>query len=158
MNASKGVTSTTSLGNLFLCLTILTIKNFFLIPNLNLPLFHLKPFPLVPSQQTLLKSLPPSFLRPPFRYWKATISLLCLSPLSSTVSYCAPACHRWEEKHEHNNKFQSSVHSFTWMRWFQHNFAMYIYSMFCIFQSQCFSLCYWDTHVFRCSKSSLVPP
>jgi len=39
--------STTSLGNPFQCLTTLTVKDFFLISNLNLPSISLKPFPLV---------------------------------------------------------------------------------------------------------------
>jgi len=33
----------------------------------------LKPFPLVLSQQTPLKSLSPSFLQPTFTYWKASL-------------------------------------------------------------------------------------
>jgi len=37
----------------------------FLTSTLNLPSFSWKPFPLVQSQQTLLKNLPPSFLQPP---------------------------------------------------------------------------------------------
>ena len=37
-------------------------KRVFLISNLNLPSSSLKPFPLVLSPQTLLKSLSPSFL------------------------------------------------------------------------------------------------
>lgn len=48
----------TCIGNPCQCLTILTIKAYFLLSNLNL---HLKPFPLVLSQQTLLKSLTSSF-------------------------------------------------------------------------------------------------
>ena len=40
------------LGNLFQCLTILIIKDIFLISNLNLPSFSLKAFGLVVSQQT----------------------------------------------------------------------------------------------------------
>lgn len=42
--------------------------NFFLISNLSLPPFSLKPFPLILSQQSLLKSLFPSFLSTLFRY------------------------------------------------------------------------------------------
>ena len=49
------------------CLTTLTLKIFFLISNLNLPSFSLKPFHLVLSQQTLLKSLA-FFLTVAFRY------------------------------------------------------------------------------------------
>ena len=35
-----------ALGNLFQCLTSLTGKNFFVMSNLNLPSYSLKPFPL----------------------------------------------------------------------------------------------------------------
>ena len=45
----------------------LMVKNFFLISNLNLPSCSLKPFLLVLSQQTLLKSLSPSFLQLPLQ-------------------------------------------------------------------------------------------
>ena len=55
---------TTSLGNLFQCLTTLTVKDFFLISNLNIPSSSLKPFLLVLSQQYLLKSLSFSKLVP----------------------------------------------------------------------------------------------
>lgn len=48
------------LGNLFL--TTLTVKDFFLISILNLLFLNLKPFPLVLSEQTLIKSLYHSFL------------------------------------------------------------------------------------------------
>jgi len=48
-------------------------KIFLLTRNLNLPSFNLKPFLLVLSEKTLLKSLSPSFLQPPFRYWKAAL-------------------------------------------------------------------------------------
>jgi len=41
------------------------VKNFFLIPNLNLPSFSLEPFPLVLSLYTLVKSPFPSFLQAP---------------------------------------------------------------------------------------------
>ena len=52
--------STTSLGNWCQCFTTLTVKHFFLGSNLNLSCFSLKLFPLVLSQQILLKSLRPS--------------------------------------------------------------------------------------------------
>lgn len=51
----------------------LAVCLFLLISNLSLPLFSLIPFPLVLPQQTLLKSVPPSSLLPPFRYRKASI-------------------------------------------------------------------------------------
>lgn len=45
------------MGNLCQCLTTLIVKNC-LISNLNLLSFRVKPFPRVPSQQTLLESVP----------------------------------------------------------------------------------------------------
>ena len=50
-------------------LTTFMMKNFFLISKLSLPSFSLKPFPLVLSQLTLLKS-PLSSSSPPFRMSK----------------------------------------------------------------------------------------
>jgi len=46
LNVSRRRSSTTSLGNLCQCLTILIVKNFFLTFNLKLPSFSLNPFPL----------------------------------------------------------------------------------------------------------------
>ena len=54
--------STTSLGYLLQCLTTVIVKNVFLMSNLNLPSFSLKPLPLVLSLEALVKSLSPSFL------------------------------------------------------------------------------------------------
>ena len=51
-------TSTTSLGNLFQCLTTLTVKDFFLISSPNLCSLSLKSLTLLLSLQTLLKSCP----------------------------------------------------------------------------------------------------
>ena len=45
-----------------------TILDFFLVSNLNLPSWSLKPFPLVLSPQAQLKSLSPFFLQFPFRH------------------------------------------------------------------------------------------
>lgn len=59
---SRDGASTTSLGELFWCLTALTGKYFFCISNLNIPSLSLKPFPLALSQQIPLKNLTPSFL------------------------------------------------------------------------------------------------
>ena len=64
--------STTCLGNLFEYLTTLTVKNLFLISNLNLLSFSLKPIPLVLSPHSLITSTSSSFLQAPFKYWKAT--------------------------------------------------------------------------------------
>jgi len=61
LGVSRVETSTTSL-NLLQCLTTLTLKNSFLISILNLLSLDMKPFPLVQSQQTPLKSLSSSFL------------------------------------------------------------------------------------------------
>ncbi|KAK4814468.1 hypothetical protein QYF61_018986 [Mycteria americana] len=57
LNVSRDGASTTSLGNLFQCLTTLMVKNFFLKSSLNLPSLSLKPLLLVLSQQALLKTL-----------------------------------------------------------------------------------------------------
>jgi len=70
LNVSKDGASTISLGNLLQCLTTITVKNCFLISNLDLLSFSLKSYSLALSQQTLLKSLYSSFLQPPFRYGK----------------------------------------------------------------------------------------
>ena len=48
LNAYRDGASTTSLGNLFRCVTTLWVKNLFLISNLNLPCLSLKPSPLEP--------------------------------------------------------------------------------------------------------------
>lgn len=53
-------------GQLVLCLTDLTVKNYFLISNLNLLSFRLKPFPLVLSVNALKKSPSPSFWQASF--------------------------------------------------------------------------------------------
>ena len=66
LKISSDRASSISLGNLFHCLTTLTVKDFFLVSNLNLPSLSLKPLPLFLSQQPLLKSLSSSFLKLPF--------------------------------------------------------------------------------------------
>ena len=71
LNASRDGASTTSLGNLFQCNTILRVKNFLLISNLNPPCLSLRPSPLVLSLSTLVNSRSPSCLYSPFKYWKA---------------------------------------------------------------------------------------
>lgn len=58
LNTSKDGESTTSLGNLFLSLTVLTGKDFFLISNLNLSCLSLKQFPFFVSLQVPVK-VPP---------------------------------------------------------------------------------------------------
>ena len=73
LNVSKHKASTTSLCNLFQCFTTLTVEILFLMSSLNLCHSSLKPFPLVLSPQTVLKSMPPSYSQPPFRYQKDTI-------------------------------------------------------------------------------------
>ena len=70
LNASREGASTTSLGNLFQCLTTLTVQNFFLISSLNLPSSSLKLVPLVLLLHALIKSPSSAFLWAPFRYWK----------------------------------------------------------------------------------------
>jgi len=64
LNTARQGAATASLGNLFQCLTTLTVKNFFLISNLKLPSFSLKPFTLALSLHTLVKSPSPSLLCP----------------------------------------------------------------------------------------------
>jgi len=61
-NTAREGAATTSLGNLFKCLPILIVKNFFLISNLNLPFFSLKPLSLVLSLHAPVKSPSPAFL------------------------------------------------------------------------------------------------
>jgi len=56
LNISREGAATASLGNLGQGLTTLAIKNFFLISNLNLPSFSLKPLPLVLSLHGLVKN------------------------------------------------------------------------------------------------------
>ena len=48
--------ATASLGNLGQGLTTFIVKNFFLLSNLNLPSFKLKPLPLVLSLHALVKN------------------------------------------------------------------------------------------------------
>jgi len=55
LNSARERTATTSLGNLGQDLTTLMVKNFFLISNLNLPCFSLKPSPFVLSLQALVQ-------------------------------------------------------------------------------------------------------
>ena len=62
LNTSSDGASTTSLGNLFQCLTTLPVQNFFLTSNLNLPSFSLKPLCLVLLLHGLVKSPSPAFL------------------------------------------------------------------------------------------------
>ena len=56
LNVSRNGASSSTLGNLCQCLTII-VKNFLFIYDLNLPSFSLKPFPFVLSQQTLSEGL-----------------------------------------------------------------------------------------------------
>jgi len=73
LNTSREGAFTTSLGNQLQCFTTLTVMNFFLISNLNLPSFSLKPLPLVLSLFALVKSPSSPFLYGLFRYWKVAI-------------------------------------------------------------------------------------
>ena len=89
LNASREGAFTVSLGDLFQCLTTLTVKNFFLKSSLNLPSSSLKPFHLILLLHALLKSPSPAFLQALFRYWKAIIRFpwsLLLSRLKSPYS------------------------------------------------------------------------
>lgn len=80
LNTSSNEISTASLGNLFQCLTTLIVENFFLMSDLNLPSFSLKPLPLVLSLHFSDKKVSPHLLRQaPFRYCRATV--MSLEPL-----------------------------------------------------------------------------
>jgi len=89
LNTARKRAATASLGNMCQGLNTLTVKNFFLISNLNLPSCSLQPLPLVLSLHALVKSPSPSFLQPRFRYWKAALrspQSLLFSRLNSTNS------------------------------------------------------------------------
>jgi len=60
LNTAREGASTASLGNLCQCLTTLRVKNLFLVSNLNLPSFSLKPLNL--SLHSLIESPSPSIL------------------------------------------------------------------------------------------------
>lgn len=79
-------TSTSSLGNLYQCLTTLIVENFFLIPNLKLPYCSLKPSPLVSYNAYRCKKIP-RFLADPIWVSKSCskASLVC-SPLQAQQS------------------------------------------------------------------------
>jgi len=62
LNTAREGATRASLGNLGQHITTLTVKNFFLISNLNLPSFSLKLLPLVLSLCVLVKSPSPAFL------------------------------------------------------------------------------------------------
>uniref|UniRef100_A0A8B9FE65 Cilia- and flagella-associated protein 47 domain-containing protein n=1 Tax=Amazona collaria TaxID=241587 RepID=A0A8B9FE65_9PSIT len=57
LNTARDGAFTTSLGKPFQYLSILTVKNFFLLSNLNFPCLSLNPLPLVLSLQSLMKSI-----------------------------------------------------------------------------------------------------
>jgi len=64
-------------------------QRLFLISNLHLHSLSWKSFPLVLSPPTLLTSLYPSFLQPPFRYWKDAIRFFF--GVFSSLGWAAPA-------------------------------------------------------------------
>ena len=76
LNARMQGASTTSLGNLFPCLTTLTVKNLFLVSSLTLRSSSFKPILLALSLYILIKSPSSAFLYAPFRYWKVAIKFL----------------------------------------------------------------------------------
>jgi len=65
LNTAREGAATASLGNLCQGLTTLIVKNFFLISNLNLPSFSLKPLSLVLSCHALVESPSPALLQAP---------------------------------------------------------------------------------------------
>jgi len=73
LNTSREGAATTFLGNLCQCLTTVIVKNFFLISNLKLPSFSLKPLTLFLPLHALVKSPSSAFLQAPFRYWQAAV-------------------------------------------------------------------------------------
>lgn len=75
-------TSTSSLGNLYQCLTTLIVENFFLIPNLKLPYCSLKPSPLVSYNAYRCKKIPLVFWQTPFGSQKAALRPLSYVLLS----------------------------------------------------------------------------
>jgi len=77
LNTVREGAATTSLSNLLQCLTTLIAENFFLVSNLNLPSFSLKPLSFVLLQEALLKSLSHPFLQAYFTYWKAAVRSPC---------------------------------------------------------------------------------
>lgn len=86
------------------------------------PSFSLKPFPLILSQQTVLKSLSFSFLQPLFSYWKATIRSPC-----SSLLFCML-----------NSPSSFSLSSFLWGQYsvllFSGIFKMFKSSMLCFWR------------------------
>ena len=73
LNSAWDGASAASLGSLCQCLTTLIEENVFLIYNLNMFSFSLKPLPLVMSLHSLIKGPSSAFLWVPFRYWEAAI-------------------------------------------------------------------------------------
>jgi len=65
LNPAREGAATASLGNLGQGLTTITVKNSFLISNLNLPSFSLKPSSLVLSPHALVKRPSPACLQAP---------------------------------------------------------------------------------------------
>jgi len=62
LNTAREGAASASLGNLCQGFINLTVKNLFLLPNLNLLSFSLKPLLLVLCLQALAKGLPPAFV------------------------------------------------------------------------------------------------
>lgn len=92
LNTARAATS--SLGSLCQCLTTLTVKNFFIMPNLNLPSFIRKLFPLVLSLSALRVTLP--FLKSPLKLLQGCVEvfpdlMLCVTCHSPSLlsCYCA---------------------------------------------------------------------
>ena len=90
-NTSRDGHSTTSLGSLFQCLTTLSVKKFFPIPNLNLPWHNLRPFPQERARSwsdtscSLVRALPPLTCA---RLIYSCISVSPSFPLSAPLSLC----------------------------------------------------------------------
>lgn len=92
LNTSRAGCSTTSLGSMFQGLAALSMKKFFLVPNLSLPWCNLSLFPYALSLLTWEKRPTPTLLQPPSRKLKKAVrspfSLLFSRLNNSFFSLC----------------------------------------------------------------------
>ena len=87
LKTSRDGDSTTSLGSLFQCLATLSVKKFFLITNLNLPLCNLRPFPLSCCLSAVRRDQPRSHCKHLSGIWRAQQGL---PSASSSPDWTAP--------------------------------------------------------------------
>jgi len=109
-NTSQAGDSATSLGSLFQCLITLLVKEFFLMPNLNLHWCNFRLFPLILSLVTWEKSLTPKMKQLLDSGIRLQFSQLHRPPdrrsadrgsLDGSTSLCAGSCAWRREKGEH---------------------------------------------------------